>query len=126
MAGLPDRARAGKRPRRQRIGVTADDVAAITSTLIDSNASTGGPGEGGGSGGNGLGGGLYLDSGSIVGVAGSKITRNLALGGQGDGGGGDGQGIGGGVYDLGTFSADGSTVIRKNHASTSNNDIYPS
>ena len=50
----------------------------------------------------------------------------MATGGQGKGGGSNGQGIGGGVYYLGTFTYDGATVIRKNHASTSNNDIFPS
>src|SRR6516165_2213945 len=36
-----------------------------------------------------------------------------------------GQGIGGGVYNLGTFLYDLATVIARNNASTSNDDIYP-
>jgi hypothetical protein len=40
-------------------------------------------------------------------------------------GGTDGQGVGGGLYSLGTFTFDISTVIAKNHASTSNDDIFP-
>jgi hypothetical protein len=34
-------------------------------------------------------------------------------------------GIGGGVFTIGTFSFDATTVIKKNHASTSNDDIGP-
>jgi hypothetical protein len=33
--------------------------------------------------------------------------------------------VGGGVYNLGTFLFDLATVIHHNHASTSNDDIYP-
>ncbi len=33
--------------------------------------------------------------------------------------------LGGGVYYLGMFTFDVFTVIKGNHASTSNNDIYP-
>ena len=32
--------------------------------------------------------------------------------------------MGGGVYNLGTFTFDVFTVIRKNHASTSNDDLF--
>ena len=56
-------------------------------------------------------------------VTGSSITRNLAIGGHGYGAGSDGQGIGGGVYFLGTFTFDSATVISKNHASTSGDNI---
>jgi hypothetical protein len=38
---------------------------------------------------------------------------------------GDGPEIGGGVYNLGTFTVDVFTVIAHNHASTSNDDIFP-
>jgi hypothetical protein len=34
-------------------------------------------------------------------------------------------GIGGGIYNLGTFTFDAFTVIKGNHASTSNDDIFP-
>jgi hypothetical protein len=33
--------------------------------------------------------------------------------------------VGGGVYNLGTFLRDAATIIRRNHASTSNDDIFP-
>ena len=39
-------------------------------------------------------------------------------------GGSDGQGVGGGVYKLGSFSFVVTTVIKKNHASTSNDDLF--
>ncbi len=108
------------------IGVNGEDTAAVSGSVLDSNSATGGSGFGGGNGGNGFGGGLYVDIGSSAGVTGSTITRNQAIGGYGVGRGSEGQGIGGGVYYLGTFTADTATVIRKNHASTSNNDIFPS
>ncbi len=85
---------------------------------------TGGEGRAGGKGGDGLGGGLFNATGATLTVATSTITHNRARGGKGKHGGSDGQGIGGGVYDLGIFSYPG-TVIRKNHASTSNDDIGP-
>jgi hypothetical protein len=56
-------------------------------------------------------------------VSAATIAHNRATGGHGDGG-SDGQGIGGGVYNLGTFLFDAATVIRHNHASTSNDDCY--
>jgi predicted outer membrane repeat protein len=34
-------------------------------------------------------------------------------------------GIGGGIYTVGTFSVDPFTVIKKNHASTSGDNIGP-
>ena len=40
-------------------------------------------------------------------------------------GGSDGNGVGGGVYNLGVFTADIATAIHHNHASTSNDDIFP-
>jgi hypothetical protein len=40
-------------------------------------------------------------------------------------GGGDGQGIGGGVYNLGTFDFDAATLVALNHASDSNDDLFP-
>ena len=58
-------------------------------------------------------------------VTGSTVTHNRAKGGEGDDGGSDGQGVGGGVYNDGTFAFDLATVIAHNHASTSNDDIFP-
>jgi hypothetical protein len=77
-----------------------------------------------GSGGNGLGGGLYNDAGATLTVSVSTIKRNSADGGAAGAGGSDGQGVGGGVYNLGTFNVDTFTVIKDNHASTSNNNIF--
>jgi len=44
--------------------------------------------------------------------------------GEGDDDGTDGLGIGGGVYNRGTFLRDAATVIRHNHASTSDDDCF--
>jgi hypothetical protein len=33
--------------------------------------------------------------------------------------------VGGGVYNLGVFTPDAATVIKHNHASTSNDDVFP-
>jgi hypothetical protein len=49
----------------------------------------------------------------------------VADGGAAGTGGSDGQGVGGGVYNVGTFTIDVFSVIKKNHASTSNNEIFP-
>jgi hypothetical protein len=62
--------------------------------------------------------------GSTLTVTGNTITHNEAKGGKREGG-RDGQGVGGGVYNLGTFAFDITTVIKKNHASSSNDDIFP-
>jgi hypothetical protein len=80
-------------------------------------------------GGSGLGGGIYVAAPSTpllgppnsatVNLIGSTVAGNMALGAPG------GQGVGGGVYNLGTFTFDVTTVIHHNHASTSNDDIYP-
>jgi hypothetical protein len=67
-------------------------------------------------GGNGLGGAIYVGSGAALSVAASEIVHNQAQG--------DGEGVGGGVYSLGLFTFDAFTVIRKNHASTSNDDLF--
>jgi hypothetical protein len=77
-----------------------------------------------GDGGNALGGGLYVDPGATLNLTASSVTGNTANGGEEGSGGNDGQGWGGGVYNVGAFTSV-STVIRGNHASTSDNDIYP-
>jgi hypothetical protein len=102
-----------------------DGTVTDTGSTFSSNMAIGGDGKAGGSGGNGLGGGIYIGSGTTVGLAGSTVTGNHANGGSGKGGGSDGLGIGGGIYDLGSFTADIFTLITGNHASTSNNDIFP-
>ena len=70
----------------------------------------------GGTGGAGLGGGCYNDAGSSLALTASTVTKNEANGAVG---------IGGGVYNLGLFAFDAATVITKNEASTSNNDMFP-
>ncbi|MBV8349357.1 MAG: hypothetical protein JOZ49_18100 [Mycolicibacterium sp.] len=75
----------------------------------------------GGAGGNGLGGGLYNDrNGDTITVIASPITQNQATGGAG------GEGIGGGVFNSGMFNPIGNqtNLIKHNHASTSNPDIF--
>jgi len=108
-------------------GVCNDEVSTITVTdsSITHNLAIGASGSNGGKGGNGLGGGFY-SSGTVKNLMKSIIEYNLALGGEAGSGGSDGDGIGGGVYLLGTFSIDSTTVvIKKNHASTSNDNIGP-
>jgi len=88
---------------------------------VDHDRAVGGEAENGG---NGLGGGIYEDAHSTLTLKGVTVEHNRAIGGEGDDGGNDGQGIGGGVYNLGTFTYDATTVIKHNHASTSNDDIF--
>ena len=68
--------------------------------------------------------GLAVLAGSGATVSDGRIEFNSALGGDGGAGGSDGRGVGG-VYNLEAFSADAATVIAHNHASTSNDDIFP-
>ena len=89
----------------------------ISSTLANNMALGGAPGSGA-SGGNGWGGGAFNDGYSSLTLTSSTVAMNDANGGNG------GMGIGGGIYDLGLFNFDLFTVIRKNHASTSNDDIF--
>ena len=72
-----------------------------------------------------MGGGLAVQAGTSATLSGSNITHNQANGGEEGTGGSDGHGVGGGVYNLGTFAFDVLTVIKKNDASTSNDDIFP-
>jgi hypothetical protein len=102
----------------------------ISSTIVDSrisrNEARGGDGSAG-NGGNGLGGGVFVDAHATLSLTESRITLNEADGGSG-GGGSDGQGVGGGVYVTpgGTASKDEVTVIKHNHASTSDDDVFGS
>jgi hypothetical protein len=98
-------------------------TASLLATAIDHNRAFGGDGDAGSNGGNGLGGVVYVAIGTVI-VSASEISYNQALGGLGDGDGMDGLGVGGNVYTLGTFLADAATVIRHNHASTSNDDCF--
>jgi hypothetical protein len=77
----------------------------------------------GGIGADGLGGGLFNDMGDTVTFIASSFTLNQAIAGEG------GEGIGGGVYSLGTIVNRVGILTNKhkpNHATTSNNDIFPS
>ena len=107
-------------------GVTAT----LTNTDLLRNLAVGGAGAVGGDGGNGLGGGIFNDGPSSFGTPdvalyGCTVEFNEADGGAAGAGGSHGQGVGGGIYSLGTFSFDRATVIARNDASTSNDDIFP-
>jgi hypothetical protein len=95
----------------------------ISSTTVAYNEAQGGNG---GNGGNGWGGGLYIDASSTLILTGATVQHNFAIGGAGGAGGSDGQGIGAGVYAIGALDFIGTNVVTKNHASTSNDDIFPS
>jgi hypothetical protein len=103
----------------------------VINSTVAHNHARGGEAELGGSGGNGYGGGIYAEGAGMVtgptklNLVGAVVTFNLALGGEAAGEESDGQGIGGGVYRLGIYSADTATVIQKNRATTSHDNIYP-
>ena len=104
-------------------GIASEDGAMLTvsNTTVDHNKAQGGEG---GDGGNGLGGGLYNDASSTLNLTGVRVEHNQAVGGEAGCHDSDGQGIGGRVYNLGVLDFDSKTVIKKNHASTSNPNIY--
>ncbi len=107
---------------RMLLGRT-DDFTAVTlsgSTVTDNDADGGHAGNGG-SGGSGSGGGVFIGTSGSLSVTASSVTVNHADGGGGSGG----LGVGGGVYNLGAFGFDLVTAITGNHASTSNDDIFP-
>jgi hypothetical protein len=104
------------------IADTLGTMLTVGGTTVDHNKAQAGDG---GAGGNGYGGGLYKDASSTLTLTSATVQYNFAVGGAGGSGGSDGQGIGGGVYAIGTFSFDSTTVINKNHASTSNDNIGP-
>src|SRR5207237_10529036 len=93
----------------------------VTNSTIADNLALGGDGSAGG---NGLGGGAYNDNSSSLTLKTSTVTGNHANGGDSGVVGSAGQGIGGGIYNLGSFAFDAFTVIRHNHASTSNDDVF--
>ncbi|HEY7118400.1 MAG TPA: hypothetical protein VH475_17560, partial [Tepidisphaeraceae bacterium] len=97
----------------------------LVGCTLDQNQAVGGNGSVGG---NGLGGGIYnegeaFDVMSSLRLERSTVTKNHANGGEGAGG-SDGEGIGGGLYNLGDFDLDVLTLIFKNHASTSHDDVF--
>jgi hypothetical protein len=113
-------------------------TATVTESTFTGNYAMGGTGAAGQNGGDGLGGGLYNDAFSTLTVTESRvgitvsgtIEPNYATGGAAGSGGSAGQGIGGGAYfaDGGIVCLDSYTVkhIAKNHASTSNDNIFGS
>ena len=122
--GGPGGGAGGKGGEGEGGGLTSTAGAELTviSTTVAHNHSRGGEGI---TGGNGLGGGLYDSTGSALILQDATVTRNLALDGRGEDCYSRGEGIGGGVYYLGAYSADDATVIEKNHATTSNDNVGP-
>jgi hypothetical protein len=110
-----------------RGNISTPPTANLVGCTITGNLAVGGAGSAGDNGGDGLGGGLAVTPGATATLTASTVKHNDALGGEEGAGGSDGQGVGGGVYvfNLGVFSFDGTTQIKKNHASTSNDDLYP-
>ena len=86
----------------------------LQGTIVSYNLAQGGEAEGSGRGGHNCDGETEEDG-----------RDGHDYGSKAEGGSKDGLGIGGGVYHLGTYSAESTTVIKKNHASTSNDNIYP-
>jgi len=96
----------------------------VRNSNVEHNSAMGGKAGAGGNGGNGWGGGLYNSPATTLTLLGATVSYNFSLGGVGAPG-IVGQGIGGGVYNLGSFSFDRTTVVEKNHASTSNDNLAP-
>jgi hypothetical protein len=110
-----------------------ESTTVVRNCTVAHHRAVGGKGEEGGGGGNGLGGGLYNDGSSSFGVSsltitGSLITHNDAAGGEGDEDGSAGQGIGGGAYlaagGSARFDVFTAAHVKRNHASTSNDDVF--
>jgi hypothetical protein len=110
-----------------RGNMSAPPAASMVGCTITGNQAVGGAGGAGANGGDGLGGGLAVVFGSSATLTDCSVKHNDALGGEEGHGGSDGQGVGGGAYvfNLGTLNHDGTTYFKKNHASTSNDDIFP-
>ena len=108
------------------VGVNPDGAQlTVINSVVANNQALGGKGGKGADGGDGLGGGLCVTATCRATVINSSVTNNSADGG-GKGAGGsasDGQGVGGGEYNQGSITNILSS-IKKNHASTSNNDIF--
>ena len=98
-------------------------VLIVSASTVDDNLAVGGEGGFSGLEGNGLGGGLYNDTGSMTSLTGDRVEYNIAVGAFGFGG--LGQGVGGGTYDLGAITIDPTTVVKRNHASTSHPNTFP-
>ena len=98
-------------------GFTVTSALTLDDSTLELNVAQGGDG---GDGGAGLGGGLALQTGASASITDSLITKNQATGGSRRG-----QGVGGGIYSLGMLILDAQTSVKKNTASTSNNNTYP-
>jgi hypothetical protein len=99
----------------------------ITGGSIDHNVAQGGAGDTSGppsAGGDALGGGVFTIAETTTTLTAVPITHNRATGGKGKHGGSDGEGKGGGLVYLGKTTFDPLTIT-KNHASTSNPNVYP-
>jgi hypothetical protein len=101
----------------------------VTNSAIVLNRAVGGAGDGG-DGGNGLGGGIFNGPSTAFGTTtltlqGDLVALNRAVGGAGDGG-SDGLAQGGGLYLApgGVASADASTAVLLNFASTGDDDVF--
>jgi hypothetical protein len=119
LTGPPTRGRRYSQPARWGGGLADFRGATLTvsNTTVDHNLASGG---------DGLGGGIYEDALSSLTLIGVTVEYNLATGGAAGIGGSDGQGVGGGL-DLtpgGVAYADLLTVILRNHASTSDDDVF--
>lgn len=99
-------------------GLWNGSTASVLDTAISHNHALGSDG------GNGLGGGVYNDSTASLTLRNSLVTKNHANGGDAGEEGSAGEGIGGGVCNLGSFDFDARTRIFKNHASTSDDDVF--
>src|SRR5262249_9705729 len=120
-----------------RFTLQAASLRLIDSAVTD-NQATGGAGGAGGNGGAALGGGIAnanttasgalitTDPYPVVTLLGASVTGNQADGGAAGAGGTVGLGVGGGLYNqIGAVAfADQHTKIKKNKASTSNDDVF--
>jgi hypothetical protein len=110
----------------------------LSDSVVTANQATGGAGGVGGNGGNALGGGIAnanttatgalitTDPFPVLTLLDTSVTENQADGGAAGAGGTVGLGVGGGLYNqVGAVAfADTHTKIKKNHASTSNDDVF--
>ena len=103
----------------------------VSDCKVAQNLAVGGQGVAGGNGGNGLGGGLYNDGSSAVGVGsltitGSTIIRNDADGGSGGAAAAPAKAPAAASISRpgGIVCVDATTVVKQNHASSSNDDIF--
>jgi hypothetical protein len=100
----------------------------VSNSTVEKNLVIGGAGGSDGNGGDGLGGGIFQDgnSQSTLILMGDTIDKNHAIGGRAGLEGSDGEGFGGGLYLTpgGVACADLLTVIARNHATTTDDDVF--